>query len=152
MPQQVNASLLQLYFRESETAAFIDHTDLPALSDQDMPGFFGWMASKRHFQSEDVSGQSYIKTCSAGYVTEITFNADGTLAEFTLFNRFPTKGQWRIEQGALEIEIEKGSNRYHARVIANKYSNIHSAIEYKNGGLHAYLKLAQVKPVDEPQL
>ncbi|MFD2176117.1 hypothetical protein [Veronia pacifica] len=148
MPEQVNASLLQLYFRESGSAAFLDHDELPALNDSDMPDFFNWMASKRHFVESDVSGQTWIKTCSAGYITEVYFHPDGRLEELTLFSRLATSGRWLIQRGALEIFIEKDTNRYHSRVIANKTTNIHSAIEYKNDELHAYLKLAQVKPAD----
>lgn len=147
MQKQVNNSYLQLFMRESSTAAMLDIDRLPHVSDVDAVALFDWMSGKRSFSSQDVSGQRWIKSCSAGYVTELQLNADGSLEEYTLFNRRPARGFWRLEQGILELEIEKDGNRYQSRVIANKSFNIHSAIEYKNGELHAYLKLAQVMPV-----
>ncbi|WP_028021662.1 hypothetical protein [Enterovibrio calviensis] len=147
MPKQVNSSYLQLFMRESDTAAMLDIDRLPDVSDVDAIALFDWMSSKRSFSTADVSGQRWIKTCSAGYITELFLHTDGSLEEFTLFNRLPTKGSWKLEQGVLDIEIFKGSNTYRSRVIANKSVNIHSAIEYKNGELHSYLKLAHIMPV-----
>ncbi|MDD1795414.1 hypothetical protein L4D06_21290 [Enterovibrio makurazakiensis] len=147
MPKQVNSSYLQLFMRESDTAAMLNIEQLPDVSDVDAIALFDWMSSKRSFSNADVSGQRWIKTCSAGYVTELFLHLDGSLEEYTLFNRLPTKGSWKLEQGVLDIEIIKGNNIYQSRVIANKSVNIHSAIEYKNGELHSYLKLAHIMPV-----
>ncbi|USH04919.1 hypothetical protein K6Q96_24785 [Grimontia kaedaensis] len=147
MQKQVNSSYLQLFLRESGTAAMLNIEQLPDVSDVDAIALFDWMSSKRSFSASEVRGQRWIKTCSAGYVTELLLNEDGTLEEFTLFNRLPTKGWWKLEQGVLDLEILKNDNTYRSRVIANKSVNIHSAIEYKNGELHSYLKLAQVMPV-----
>ncbi|CZF80847.1 hypothetical protein GCE9029_02231 [Grimontia celer] len=147
MQKQVNSSYLQLFLRESGTAAMLNIEQLPDVSDVDAIALFDWMSSKRSFSASEVRGQRWIKTCSAGYVTELLLNEDGTLEEFTLFNRLPTKGWWKLEQGVLDLEIVKNDNTYRSRVIANKSVNIHSAIEYKNGELHSYLKLAQVMPV-----
>lgn len=147
MQNQVNSSYLQLFLRESGTAAMLDIEQLPDVSDVDAIALFDWMSSKRSFSVSEVKGQRWIKTCSAGYVTELLLKEDGTLEEFTLFNRLPTKGWWKLEQGVLDLEIVKHDNTYRSRVIANKSVNIHSAIEYKNDELHSYLKLAQVMPV-----
>ncbi|WP_394208855.1 hypothetical protein [Enterovibrio calviensis] len=147
MQKQVNSSYLQLFMRESGTAAMLDTEQLPDVSDVDAIALFDWMASKRSFSTSEVRGQRWIKSCSAGYITELLLHADGSLEEHTLFNRLPTTGCWKLEQGVLDIEITKGSNKYRSRVIANKSVNIHSAIEYKNNELHSYLKLAQVMPV-----
>ncbi|KXF82375.1 hypothetical protein [Enterovibrio coralii] len=149
MQKQVNNAYLQLFMRESKTAAMLTLDKLPDVSDVDAIALFDWMASKRSFSASELKGHRYIKTCSAGYITELCLNDDGTLDEYTLFNRLPTVGTWKLEQGILELEIRKGDNTYHSRVIANKAVNIHSAIEYKNGELHSYLKLAQVMPVAE---
>ncbi|AMG28924.1 hypothetical protein AL542_00265 [Grimontia hollisae] len=147
MQKQINSSYLQLFMRESATAAMLDIEQLPEVSEVDAIALFDWMSGKRPFSASDVKGQRWIKTCSAGYVTELLLNEDGTLEEFTLFNRLPAKGWWKLEQGVLDLDIVKNNNTYRSRVIANKSVNIHSAIEYKNGKLHAYLKLAQVMPV-----
>ncbi|WP_325895115.1 hypothetical protein [Grimontia sp. NTOU-MAR1] len=147
MQKQVNSSYLQLFLRESGTAAMLNIEQLPDVSDVDAIALFDWMSSKRSFSASEVKGHRWIKTCSAGYVTELLLNEDGTLEEFTLFNRLLTKGWWKLEQGVLDLEIVKNDNTYRSRVIANKSVNIHSAIEYKNGALHSYLKLAQVMPV-----
>ncbi|WP_407334361.1 hypothetical protein [Enterovibrio sp. 27052020O] len=147
MQKQVNSSYLQLFMRESGTAAMLDIEQLPDVSDVDAIALFDWMSSKRSFSTSEVRGQRWIKTCSAGYITELFLHADGSLEEYTLFNRRPTKGHWKLEQGVLDIEITKGSNKYRSRVIANKSVNIHSAIEYKNNALHSYLKLVQIMPV-----
>lgn len=147
MQKQVNSSYLQLFMRESSTAALLDIEQLPDMSDVDAIALFDWMSGKRPFTHQEVSGQRWIKSCSAGYVTELFLHHDGTLEEFTLFNRLPTKGSWKLEQGVLDLDITKGDNTYRSRVIANKSVNIHSAIEYKNGELHAYLKIAHVVPV-----
>nr|WP_244556729.1 hypothetical protein [Enterovibrio nigricans] len=135
--------------RESKTAAMLTLDKLPDVSDVDAIALFDWMASKRSFSGSELKGHRYIKSCSAGYVTELCLHENGTLEEYTLFNRLPTKGTWKLEQGILDLEIMKGGNTYNSRVIANKAVNIHSAIEYKNTDLHAYVKLAQVMPVTE---
>jgi hypothetical protein len=62
-----------------------------------------------------------------------------------LFDRFETQGHWLLKSGLLQVEINKGDNRYQFDVVACKDLNIHSAVEYKNQELHSYLKLVQVK-------
>lgn len=91
MQKQVNNSYLQLFMRESATAAMLDIDQLPHVSDVDAVALFDWMSSKRSFSAGDVAGQRWIKSCSAGYITEVQLHADGTLEEFTLFNRQPTR-------------------------------------------------------------
>ncbi|KZX70009.1 hypothetical protein A3712_09610 [Vibrio sp. HI00D65] len=61
------------------------------------------------------------------------------------FNRFKTVGRWQLKDGLLHAEITKGDNRYEFAVVARADLNIHSAVEYKNGELHLYLKLVQAE-------
>lgn len=59
---------------------------------------------------------------------------------------FETRGTWFLADGILHVKIVKGNNRYSFGVVGNADVNIHSAVEHKNEELHAYLKLAQIKP------
>lgn len=88
------------------------------------------------------------KTCTAGYITELIFSQNGSLIEFTLFERLKTVGHWELIDGLLYISIFKNENQYDFVVVANSSVNIHSAIEYKNNELHSYLKLAQTRVLD----
>ncbi|WP_087018377.1 hypothetical protein [Thaumasiovibrio subtropicus] len=136
---------LQLFLRETGDQRLVDLTDIPnALAST--PAFNAWLKTKRAMTTEDVANTLWIKTCTAGYITELHFHPNGTLDEFRLFDRFHTEGHWQLADGLLHVTIFKGENRYTHCVVANKTSNIHSAIEYKNDQLHAYLKHAQVKP------
>jgi hypothetical protein len=47
-----------------------------------------------------------------------------------LFDRFETQGHWLLKSGLLQVEINKGDNRYQFDVVACKDLNIHSAVEY----------------------
>lgn len=137
--------LQQLYLRETQGTAILDYVELSKASiDED--AFAVWQEQKGEFISQDVSASHWIKTCTGGYVTEVIFHQDGRLQEYTLFERLKTVGSWRIESGFLAIEIHKGDNTYTFYVVKNSELNIHSAIEYKNGELHSYLKLAPIKP------
>ncbi|MCW8328686.1 hypothetical protein MD588_07680 [Photobacterium sp. SDRW27] len=147
MSEKKTCQLLQLFFRESERARLLDVDALPELNSHEQTSMHEWLAGKRNFSRDEISPQHWIKTCSAGYITELILHPDGSLDEFTLFNRQRTAGFWELVDGVIEIEIYKGENRYRSAVIANKNTNIHSAIEYKNGELHSYLKLAQTRPV-----
>lgn len=136
--------LQQLYLRECQTKELIDITELPQGVSQSMD-YTQWLESKRDIEIEDVENTHWIKTCTGGYITELVFHSDGSLEEFRLFDRFETKGQWRLDDGVLLVEIHKGSNKYNLAVIGNAQINIHSAVELKNDELHSYLKLAQIK-------
>lgn len=148
MSEKKTCQLLQLYFRESDRVRLLDMDALPELSPQQQAAMHEWLATKRNFSSGEITSQHWIKTCSAGFVTELILHPDGSLDEFALFNRMHAKGHWQLVDGMIELEIDNGENRYHSAVVANKNTNIHSAIEYKNGQLHSYLKLAQTRPVD----
>jgi hypothetical protein len=138
------ALLQQLYLRECQTKELVDITEIPQELSQLMD-YTQWLESKRDIEIEDVKDTHWIKTCTGGYITELVFHSDGSLEEFRLFDRFETKGQWRLDDGVLLVEIHKGSNKYNLAVIGNAKINIHSAVELKNDELHSYLKLAQIK-------
>lgn len=148
MSEKKTCQLLQLYFRESERVRLLGLDALPELDSAEQANMHEWLASKRNFSLDEVFSQHWIKTCSAGYITELILHPDGSLDEFTLFNRHRSTGNWVLNDGVIDIEISKGENQYHCTVFANRNINIHSAIEYKNGELHSYLKLAQTRPVE----
>lgn len=149
MFEKKTLQLLQLFYRETERVRLFGLADLPplALEQQQQQQMNLWLETKRNFTADEIFEQYWIKTCSAGYITELRLHADGTLDEYTLFNRLHTTGYWELVDGVIEIEIHKEENTYRCGVFANRYSNIHSAIEYKNGELHSYLKLAQTRPI-----
>ncbi|MGF1692690.1 hypothetical protein [Photobacterium kagoshimensis] len=136
---------LQLFYRESERVRLLDIDQLPAMNNHEMADFHLWLENKRDFSIADTECRYWIKTCSAGHVTELQFFPDGTLDEFTLFRREHAKGIWHLEDGVIHVELNTAHNNYRYSIYANRLANIHSAVEYKNGALHAYLKLAQVR-------
>ncbi|MCX2759386.1 hypothetical protein OQJ65_14870 [Vibrio sp. Sgm 22] len=137
-------TLLQLYCREQQDQTLLAKHDLDSdLSES--ADYLKWCESKRNFVEEDVLGQTWVKSCPAGYITEVHFHFDGSLTEYRLFDRFETQGHWQLRDGLLHVEILKGENRYQFAVVARADLNIHSAVEYKNGELHSYLKLVQVE-------
>lgn len=137
--------LSQLYLRESSTKKLATLTQ--EIQDSVDPIMFQqWQNRKRELVPIDVADTHWIKTCTEGYITEVVFQADGTVNEYRLFDRFETKGTWFLADGILHVEIIKGDNRYSFDVVGNADINIHSAVEHKNDELHSYLKLAQIKP------
>ncbi|MGF1687268.1 hypothetical protein L4C36_11330 [Photobacterium japonica] len=139
--------LLQLFYRESARVRLLELDALPQPEAEEQQALNLWLATKRNFHHDEIASQRWIKSCSAGYITELVLYPNGTLEEFTLFKREKTVGEWQLVDGILELRIEKGANAYQCAVVANQDSSIHSAIEYKNGELHAYLKLAQMRPL-----
>ncbi|WP_112479362.1 hypothetical protein [Vibrio variabilis] len=137
--------LSQLYIRESSGKKLVLPTQM-IMDSVDPIMFQEWQNRKRELVPIDAADTHWIKTCTEGYITEVVFHADGTLHEYRLFDRFETKGTWFLADGILYVEIIKGENRYSFGVVGNANVNIHSAVEHKNGELHSYLKLAQVKP------
>ena len=148
MSEKRTCQLLQLFFRESDRVRLLDLEALPELTPQQQADMQEWLATKRNFSPDEITSQHWVKTCSAGYVTEVILHPDGSLDEFTLFNRRRHSGSWKLVDGLIELDIDQGENHYRCAVVANKNTNIHSAIEYRNGKLHSYLKLAQTRPVD----
>lgn len=138
--------LLQLFYRESERVRLLELGKLPAPDDKEQDELQVWLTGKRDFSRAELTQQHWIKTCTAGYSTELLLHPNGSLEEFTLFRRQKTTGEWQLVNGMLELVIYKDGNRYNSTVVANHGSSIHSAIEYKNDQLHAYLKLAQTRP------
>ncbi|CAH6930114.1 conserved hypothetical protein [Vibrio chagasii] len=136
--------LLQLYCREQMEQPLIPRADLD-IDIYDSETFLAWRETKRDFVVRDIENRVWVKSCPAGYITEVHFKADGTLTEYRLFDRFKTVGQWQLKDGLLHVEITKGDNRYEFAVVARADLNIHSAVEYKNGELHSYLKLVQAE-------
>ncbi|MDA0130672.1 hypothetical protein OH458_21650 [Vibrio sp. MarTm2] len=136
--------LAQLFVRESHIQQLISQ-DKVGLDVLEMSEFKAWLGGKRAILVSDVADTHWIKTCTGGYITEVVFHSDGTLNEYRLFDRFETKGIWSLQHGALSVEIFKGDNTYSFGVVGNSELNIHSAVEHKNGELHSYLKLSQVK-------
>ncbi|MFA0678439.1 hypothetical protein AB4567_29350, partial [Vibrio sp. 10N.222.51.A6] len=103
--------LLQLYCREQNEQPLISRTDLD-LALYDSEGFLAWRDTKRDFIVSDIENRVWVKSCPGGYITEVHFNADGSLIEYRLFDRFETTGQWQLKDGLLHVEILKGENRY----------------------------------------
>ncbi|MGF1824384.1 hypothetical protein L4D17_04825 [Vibrio splendidus] len=140
----VQQIFLQLYCREQTELPLISRIDLD-IDLYDSEGFLAWRDTKRDFTVSDIESRVWVKSCPGGYITEVHFNADGSLTEYRLFDRFETTGQWQLKDGLLHVEILKGENRYQFAVVARADLNIHSAVEYKNGELHSYLKLVQAE-------
>lgn len=143
-------TLLQLFMRESpESELFsLDSFDLTVSENATVlksEAFIEWAKTKRDLEHNDVATTHWIKTCTEGYITEVIFHKEGTLNEYRLFDRFPTQGFWYLTDGILKVEISKNENTYCFSVVGNAELNIHSAVEYKNNQLHAFLKLAQIK-------
>ncbi|MGF1755311.1 hypothetical protein L4C33_17170 [Vibrio makurazakiensis] len=136
--------MLQLYCRElhKQTLLELDALNVELASSL---SYKNWVNTKRALKSEEVADSVWIKSCTGGYITELHFQSDGTLTEFRLFDRFKTVGTWQEKEGLLHVTIVKGDNQYQFIIVGNADVNIHSAVEYKNGELHSYLKLAQVK-------
>ncbi|PSU35727.1 hypothetical protein [Photobacterium lutimaris] len=146
MSDNKTQKLLQLFYRESERVRLLDLDKLPAPDGKEQDELQMWLAGKRDFSLTEITQQHWIKTCSAGYITELLFHPNGSLEEFTLFRRQKTCGEWQLVNGMLELAIYKDDKRYTSTVVASQGSSIHSAIEYKNGQLHSYLKLVQTRP------
>ncbi|NOH24862.1 hypothetical protein [Vibrio europaeus] len=136
--------LLQLFNREAEQQALVNKE---VLSPTQMQGseYRQWLEGKRDLMPGDVLDNHWIKTCTGGYITEVAFHCNGTLDEYRLFDRFHTTGKWTLKEGLVSVEVYKGGNTYSFSIVGNAEINIHSAVEHKNGELHSYLKLSQIK-------
>ncbi|GGK26032.1 hypothetical protein [Aliivibrio fischeri] len=146
MPSK-KAVLQQLFLREVKGASIVERHELSScdISETELAT---WFRQKRDFSFDEIFESHWIKTCTAGYITELIFSQNGSLIEFTLFERLKTVGHWELIDGLLYISIFKNENQYDFVVVANSSVNIHSAIEYKNNELHSYLKLAQTRVLD----
>ena len=133
-------SYLQLFFREciSAPAMEVDELDQKWLNSDE---YKEWLGTKSDITLAEVIESVWIKSCTAGYVTEVHFASDGTLNEYKLFDRLATTGHWTLNEGVLRVAIQKGDNQYQFGVIGSHMNSIYSAIEYKNDQLHSYLKL-----------
>ncbi len=140
-----DALITQLFLYE-ESGNLVPLDSLPKLNDTGIVRFNNWIDSKRTFLPEEITSQHWIKSCSKGYITELIFHDNGSLDEYTLFERLKTTGRWVLNDGILELEIRKDDNVYKSSVIAHWEAPMHSAVEYKNDELHAYLKLVQTRP------
>ncbi|MGF1695490.1 hypothetical protein L4C54_07450 [Vibrio lamellibrachiae] len=131
---------LQLFHRESisSPAIDVDAVDRQWLEREE---YEQWLGTKSDIQKNEVLESLWIKSCTGGYITELNLKSDGTLDEFKLFDRLHTTGEWVLVDGMLTISIVKGDNRYQFNVIGSSENSIYSAIEYKNGELHSYLKV-----------
>ncbi len=136
--------LVQLFLRETQGSPIHEKSELD-IQLVNSTEYQAWLAERRDFLTTEICESHWIKSCSGGYITEVTFNKNGSLDEATLFDRFATTGSWSIKDGLLSVVIHKGENNYQFYVVANRNINIHAAIEYKNNEIHSYLKLAQVK-------
>lgn len=135
---------LQLFMREKESGTLLP-TEKLNLEVVNSDEYINWLSTKREIILDDIADTHWIKTCTAGYITEVIFHANGQVDEFRLFDRFHTHGRWQLTSGVLQVWIVKENNEYHFNILGNQNVNIHSAIEYKNDEIHSYLKLAQVK-------
>ncbi|MGR6834201.1 hypothetical protein [Aliivibrio wodanis] len=138
------AILQQLFLRETQGRPIIER-GCQSLTDIQIEQYDKWLSEKRDFLVEEICASNWIKSCAAGYITEVIFKESGSLTEFTLFDRLKTVGHWELDNGLLYVSIFKGENQYDFVIVANSNVNIHSAIEYKNDELHSYLKLAQTR-------
>ena len=136
--------LLQLFNREAEQQALMNK-EASTPTQMQSREYRHWLQGKRELTFDDVVGNHWIKTCTGGYITEVIFHCDGTLDEYRLFDRFHTTGKWTLKEGLVSVEIYKGDNTYSFSIVGNAEINIHSAVEHKNGELHSYLKLSQIK-------
>lgn len=100
--------LLQLFYRETGRVRLLDIDALPELDTEQQPLMHQWLETKRNFTIDDVTAQHWIKTCSAGYITEVILHSDGRLEEYTLFTRIKTVGSWKLDDGVIELMITKG--------------------------------------------
>ncbi|EHN69808.1 hypothetical protein [Aliivibrio fischeri] len=141
------AVLQQLFLREVKGVPIVERNELSHCDIQEKE-FVTWGQQKRDFSFDEIFESHWVKTCTAGYITELIFSQNGSLIEFTLFDRLKTVGHWELIDGLLYISIFKNENQYDFVVVANSSVNIHSAIEYKNNELHSYLKLAQTRVLD----
>lgn len=137
--------LKQLFYREVYGTPIKEREDA-LVGSEEQEAYAEWRKSKRDFLKEEVGLSCWIKSCTAGYITEVTFHDNGEVTEFTLFERLKTVGTWTVTAGILSVSIVKGDNHYDFLIVANSTLQIHSAIEYKNNELHSYLKLAPIKP------
>ncbi|OAJ94958.1 hypothetical protein [Vibrio bivalvicida] len=136
--------LLRLFNREAEQHTLVNKEALSPTQMQSSE-YRHWLEGKRELTLDDVVGNHWIKTCTGGYITEVVFHCDGTLDEYRLFDRFHTAGKWSLKEELISVEIYKGENTYSFCIVGNAEINIHSAVEHKNGELHSYLKLSQIK-------
>lgn len=136
--------LKQLFCREMNEHELVELDDA-SIALLDAKAFSSWRELKSKFDTHEVASSTWIKTCTAGYVTEVSFHSDGLLTEHTLFDRLKTQGSWSIKDGQLLVTIQKRENTYRFFVIKSAKDNIHSAVEYKNDELHSYLKLAPIR-------
>ncbi|MEZ8824309.1 hypothetical protein AB6E04_08090 [Vibrio amylolyticus] len=146
MRQQAKADLLlQLFHRECISAPAVEPETIdPKFRASDE--YEQWRRGKADIMDNEVLESPWIKTCTEGYITELIFYSDGTLDEYKLFDRLHTTGQWKLEDGLLIVRIIKGENQYEFTVIGQSENSLYSAIEYKNGELHSYLKLVPTRP------
>ncbi len=145
MKQILDQTYLQLYLRESKSAALLDIDNLPDVSEIDETLWFQWISGKRAFTTKDIIGQIWLKAYPFGDMREIHFHQDGILEEKGLFTRKKIMGKWEIVEGLLCIEIDKENVIFTSKVVANYFSNIHSSIEYKDANVYSYHKLIPVK-------
>ena len=70
--------LLQLYCREQTEQPLIPRADLDT-DIYDSETFLAWRETKRDFVVRDIENRVWVKSCPAGYITEVHFKGDGTL-------------------------------------------------------------------------
>lgn len=144
MDDRLDQTYLQLYLRESQSAALLDVDHLPDVSEIDKQAWLKWIASKRDFAHLEMVGQIWLKAYPFGDMTEIHFHSDGTLDEIELFSRRKVKGQWQVVDGLLCLEVFRNNSKYQSKIVGNNDSTIHSSIEYKDHSIYSYHKLIQV--------
>ncbi len=143
MPNK-DAIFQQLFLRETQGTPIVDRESV-LLNHTHEQDYEKWLAEKRDFTIEEIDESHWIKSCTAGYITEVIFKESGSLTEFTLFERLKTVGHWQLKEGLVYVSIFKGENQYDFVIVGNANVHIHSAIEYKNDEIHSYLKLAQTR-------
>jgi hypothetical protein len=143
--------LIQLFWREQEEQVLVDINDETVrqrIEDcRNSPEFKKWLATRRIFALEEVADTVWVKTCTAGYITELHLHKDGTAEEYTLFSRKLVPGTWQLTDGQIEVTLAADDHRYRFAVIANAKSSIHAAVEYCDNDIHSYLKIMQLKPL-----
>ncbi|MDQ2902728.1 MAG: phycobilisome rod-core linker polypeptide [Ktedonobacteraceae bacterium] len=96
-----------------------------------------WFSTKRDFSSNEIIGQTWIKTSNPEHTFIIHFVSGGTFRERSLSdpgNQW--QGSWELLDGMLRLRV----NKYELDIFANRESSVHSGIEFTKDihELHSY--------------
>ncbi len=107
--------LLQLYCRE-QTEQYVNSSSWSRHRIYDSETFLAWRETKRDFVVRDIENRVWVKSCPAGYITEVHFKGDGTLTEYRLFDRFKTVGRWQLKTAYCTLRLLKATTDMNSRL------------------------------------